>query len=87
LLLNDIKLKSYSTRVIDILYLDDEKFIFRPELKLENARKFGYENAKDIIACGFDLDKSFIFSNTDYVGFVSIFNVNQKRSFFFYHYI
>ncbi|CAI2164360.1 11778_t:CDS:10 [Funneliformis geosporum] len=53
---------------IVIQLTDDEKFIFKSELKLENARQFAYENAKDIIACGFDIDKTFIFSNTDYVG-------------------
>ncbi|CAG8698128.1 7666_t:CDS:10, partial [Funneliformis caledonium] len=53
---------------IVIQLTDDEKFIFKPELKFEDARQFARENAKDIIACGFDLDKTFIFSNTDYVG-------------------
>jgi len=28
----------------------------------------GIENAKDIIACGFDLDKTFIFLDSEYVG-------------------
>jgi tryptophanyl-tRNA synthetase len=28
----------------------------------------GFENIKDIIAVGFDLDKTFIFRNTDYMG-------------------
>ncbi|CAM6031714.1 unnamed protein product, partial [Sphagnum compactum] len=29
-----------------------------------------YENAKDIIACGFDLTKTFIFSDLDYIGYM-----------------
>ncbi len=29
--------------------------------------RLAYENAKDIIACGFDLDKTFIFSDLDYI--------------------
>ena len=28
----------------------------------------GFENIKDIIAVGFDLEKTFIFRNTDYMG-------------------
>ncbi|GJN92526.1 hypothetical protein Rhopal_005556-T1 [Rhodotorula paludigena] len=47
---------------------DDEKFLFKPTLKLEQVHEFAYQNAKDIIACGFKLEKTFIFSNLDYVG-------------------
>ena len=45
---------------------DDEKFLWR-ELTLEEANRLAYENAKDIIACGFDVNKTFIFSNLDYM--------------------
>lgn len=47
---------------------DDEKFLFKSELKLEQCNDFAFQNAKDIIACGFKLEKTFIFSNLDYVG-------------------
>lgn len=47
---------------------DDEKFLFKPSLKLEEVMKYSRDNAKDIIACGFKLDKTFIFSNLDFVG-------------------
>ncbi|KAI9201801.1 tryptophanyl-tRNA synthetase [Polychytrium aggregatum] len=47
---------------------DDEKYLFKQDLKLEDAHKFGIENAKDIISFGFDPEKTFIFSNLDYVG-------------------
>ena len=46
---------------------DDEKFLWK-NLKLEEAHRLAYENAKDIIACGFDVNKTFIFSDLDYVG-------------------
>lgn len=36
-------------------------------LELEEAYRLGKENIKDIIACGFDPDKTFIFSDFDYV--------------------
>ena len=45
---------------------DDEKFLWR-NLELEEAHRLAYENAKDIIACGFDVKKTFIFSNLDYM--------------------
>ena len=45
---------------------DDEKFMWR-DLNLEEAHRLAYENAKDIIACGFDVNKTFIFSNLDYM--------------------
>jgi tryptophanyl-tRNA synthetase len=47
---------------------DDEKFYFKDGLTLEEAHRLGYENAKDIIACGFNPDSTFIFSNLDYMG-------------------
>ena len=48
---------------------DDEKFFHsKTDLKLEDAYAFGKENVKDIIACGFDARKTFIFSDLDYMG-------------------
>jgi len=46
---------------------DDEKFLFKNDLTLEEARRLAWENAKDIIACGFDPAKTFIFRDTDYI--------------------
>jgi len=46
---------------------DDEKFLWK-DLTLEEAHRLTYENAKDIIAVGFDPRKTFIFSDLDYVG-------------------
>lgn len=46
---------------------DDEKFLFKQELTLEECHRLAYENAKDIIACGFDVKKTFIFSDLDYI--------------------
>ncbi|KAF9315462.1 tryptophan--tRNA ligase, partial [Linnemannia elongata] len=47
---------------------DDEKFLFKSNLKLEECIRFSRQNAKDIIACGFNPDKTFIFSNLEHVG-------------------
>ncbi|KDQ18579.1 hypothetical protein BOTBODRAFT_28971 [Botryobasidium botryosum FD-172 SS1] len=47
---------------------DDEKFLFKNNLNVEQARQFSRQNAKDIIACGFNLEKTFIFSDFDFVG-------------------
>lgn len=46
---------------------DDEKFLWK-DMKLEEAKKAAIENAKDIIAIGFDVNKTFIFNDFDYVG-------------------
>lgn len=35
---------------------------------MEEARRLARENAKDIIACGFDARRTFIFSDFEYVG-------------------
>lgn len=45
---------------------DDEKFLWK-NITVEEANKYAYENAKDIIACGFDRSKTFIFSDFDYM--------------------
>jgi len=46
---------------------DDEKYFWK-NLELEDAHRLAIENAKDIIALGFDVTKTFIFSNLDYIG-------------------
>ena len=58
---------------------DDEKFMWR-DLKLEEAHRLAYENAKDIIACGFDVNKTFIFSNLDYMRLVIACNIFLEYS-------
>jgi len=45
---------------------DDEKFLFKRELELEDTKRFSYENILDIIALGFDPKKTFIFLDTEY---------------------
>ena len=46
---------------------DDEKYLWKG-LGVEEARRLARENIKDIIACGFDVTKTFIFSDFEYVG-------------------
>lgn len=45
---------------------DDEKFLFKPDLSIEDTNKLAYDNALDVIALGFNPKKTFIFSNIDY---------------------
>eukprot|EP00056_Hartaetosiga_gracilis_P005276 m.83129 g.83129 ORF g.83129 m.83129 type:complete len:638 (+) comp12111_c0_seq1:65-1978(+) len=52
---------------------DDEKFLFKKNLTLDDDEKTGVErmcreNVKDIIALGFDPEKTFIFSDLKYMG-------------------
>lgn len=46
---------------------DDEKTLWK-DLTVEQAMAMARENAKDIIAMGFDVQKTFIFSNLDFMG-------------------
>lgn len=46
---------------------DDEKFLFKQGLTIENVKGFANQNAKDIIAVGFDPKKTFIFSDLQYM--------------------
>lgn len=45
---------------------DDEKFLWK-DLTLDETNHLAFENAKDIIACGFDVEKTFIFSDLDFL--------------------
>ncbi|KAF9457232.1 tryptophanyl-tRNA synthetase [Collybia nuda] len=47
---------------------DDEKFLFKHELSVDKVRSFARQNARDIIAVGFNLEKTFIFSDYDFMG-------------------
>ena len=51
---------------------DDEKFLWK-NLSVEEARRLTTENAKDVIACGFDVKKTLIFSDMDYIRLVYIY--------------
>jgi len=48
---------------------DDEKFLCK-DLTLETCNFLAHENAKDIIACGFDEKKTFIFSDLEYIQYL-----------------
>ena len=50
---------------------DDEKYIYKPEIELDGPNgsyQMGKNNIKDILAFGFDPEKTFIFSDIDYIG-------------------
>lgn len=47
---------------------DDEKFLFKQELTVDQVMKYTQTNARDIIAIGFNPAKTFIFSDFNYVG-------------------
>lgn len=54
--------------IVIIQMSDDEKFLFKngSNAKDLNAfRELSYKNARDIIACGFDMSKTYIFSNLE----------------------
>jgi len=51
--------------ILIIQIADDEKYYFK-NIEFDEVYKLGIENAKDIIACGFDPHKTFIFSNHEY---------------------
>lgn len=46
---------------------DDEKFFFK-DLTIDEVEKMTFENARDIIALGFDPKLTFVFSDFNYVG-------------------
>lgn len=48
---------------------DDEKFLVK-DISIEDVEHFAVENAKDIIATGFDVKKTFIFTDFRYMGYM-----------------
>ncbi|MFW6286278.1 MAG: tryptophan--tRNA ligase [Nanoarchaeota archaeon] len=46
---------------------DDEKFLFKKDLKLEKIEEMVQSDLIDIAAIGFNLDKTFIFRNTHFI--------------------
>jgi tryptophanyl-tRNA synthetase len=46
---------------------DDEKFMRNVDYTLDQTRQWAYENILDIIAVGFDPDRTFIFQDTEYI--------------------
>ena len=65
----------YLQRVFDVPLVvqitDDEKYIYKQEIELDGEKgsyQMGMSNIKDIIAFGFDPEKTFIFSDIDYIG-------------------
>jgi len=53
--------------ILIIQMSDDEKFYFKEGHQLEHYSELAYENAKDIIAVGFNPDKTYIFLNSNTV--------------------
>lgn len=47
---------------------DDMKLLHSKHLTVQDVRRFDVDNAKDILAFGFDPKKTFVFSNLDFVG-------------------
>lgn len=47
---------------------DDEKFWFRPGLSREEARHWGFENLVDLLAVGFDPERTRVFFDTRSIG-------------------
>ncbi|KAI1358780.1 tryptophanyl-tRNA synthetase [Xylaria arbuscula] len=53
---------------IIIMLTDDEKFLFSEKRTVDEVIGYSHDNCKDIIAVGFDPDKTFIFSDYEYMG-------------------
>ncbi|KAK8137036.1 Tryptophan--tRNA ligase [Apiospora sp. TS-2023a] len=51
-----------------IMLTDDEKFLFSDKRSVEEVMGYTKTNVKDIIAIGFDPEKTFIFSDYDFMG-------------------
>ena len=64
-----------------IMLTDDEKFFHNAKLKQDECRRFAMQNAADIIAIGFDMKKTFIFSDMEFLEstFSAAFSANVRE--------
>ncbi len=46
---------------------NDEKFLFEPQLDLDDVRKFTFENTLDLIALGFEPENTFIIQDIEHI--------------------
>lgn len=51
-----------------IMITDDEKYWDEPGMSLRDVRRWAYENTLDIVAVGFDPDRTFVFHDIEYIG-------------------
>jgi tryptophanyl-tRNA synthetase len=49
---------------------DDEKYVFPYNLTLDQTIAYTYDNALDVIACGFDAEKTHIFSDAEHIQYL-----------------
>ena len=73
-------LQSVFKCVVVIQLTDDEKYLWKKNLTLEDTTTMAKENARDIIAVGFDKARTFIFQNTEYLGhmYSTVLRVQRK---------
>jgi tryptophanyl-tRNA synthetase len=50
-----------------IMLTDDEKALFKENLTFEEVMQFARDNAKDILSVGFDIKKTFIYSDLKHI--------------------
>jgi tryptophanyl-tRNA synthetase len=64
-----------------IMLTDDEKYLFKEKLKQQEVYEFARQNAKDIIAIGFDIKKTFMYIDSEFFtsGFNRHFNLNATE--------
>ena len=55
---------------------DDEKYLLKGKHSLREYTAMGHENIRDIIACGFDMERTFIFVDTEVMSNENKFYVN-----------
>ncbi|MFX1332022.1 MAG: tryptophan--tRNA ligase, partial [Promethearchaeota archaeon] len=46
---------------------NDEKFLFEPQLNLDDVRRFTYENTLDLLALGFEPENTFIIQDIEHI--------------------
>lgn len=56
--------------LLTFLYASSFPLLFPSALVLKRTHLQAFENCKDIIACGFDITKTFIFSDMDYISYL-----------------
>lgn len=77
------KLQDIFDAKVVIQVTDDEKYLYSNDntKSVKNFQEMALENIKDIVAFGFDPDKTFIFTNTQFIGNLYEVDLQVKKHF------
>lgn len=70
--------EKFSTFVL-LQFTSDEKYLYNPELAPEQIRQYTYDNIRDVLAVGFDPEKTYVIDNLRHIKYLYQIAVSVAR--------